>query len=390
MASDREHNRNAGYNRSSRTPNRDSRNPKADLRGRDKPEPKNGLLDSVMGFFFSVAIGISSFFKKISGGKNKSYMKYVYIAAGAIIIIFAGYLIYWSATNINAQTVYLDETKIGTVKIPKTGEIEASYIEELAVKKITLDVGADVKVNEKVSVKAVHAKDKELVSLDSVVADITKQYTYKVAAVSITVDGTEMAVVASEAIADEILNGIKDSYNQSTLNITSSDFVEDVKKTAVYVDKEDLITKDAAYTILTANSKAEQTYEIKSGDMLGKIATDAGMTLEELLKINPTYTPTTILKIGDKLMLSVSKPLLSVKTVERKTYIAVIPKPVDKIPVATRKKGNDKIIQQGSDGQQEVTADIIRINGFEEAERDIISTKILVEPVKEIIEVGTK
>jgi len=45
------------------------------------------------------------------------------------------------------------------------------------------------------------------------------------------------------------------------------------------------------------------TYVVKAGDTLSKIATRNGITLAQLLKLNPTITNPNKIKVGDKINL---------------------------------------------------------------------------------------
>ena len=111
--------------------------------------------------------------------------------------------------------------------------------------------------------------------------------------------------------------------------------------------------------------------------------------MEELLKANPSLTLDSVLKLGQELNLTVMEPFLSVKTAENVVYTEKQEKEVIYKQDSSKPTTYKKVTQQGKDGQKEVTSQIIRINGFESEEK-VVSEKTTVEPVDEIIVVGTK
>ena len=100
-------------------------------------------------------------------------------------------------------------------------------------------------------------------------------------------------------------------------------------------------------------------------------------------------TINTPIKVGDNLNLVVTVPFLSVKTVEQMTYTEKQEKQVEYRTNESKDSSYKKVVQQGKDGQKEVTVEVIRINGFEEGQK-VVSETVTVEPVTEIIEIGAR
>ena len=348
------------------------------------------MVGAVIAGGFAIAAGAAAAFgKKLSAGVEMGFVRMaVIILAVALFLGGGGYGLYWFMTHINGQVVSINSTQIGVIKLVKNKEITGEYLQDLAVKKLEQQVGAHVQVNESVTTELVHASSKDFVTEDYIVNEILKSFTYLVETASITVDGYEMALVRTEKEADEILQNIKNAYLQDGLDIKEVSFVEAVDTTPVFRSEDEIISTDRAYEILTANIIEEQIYVVKKGDSLGGIAANAGMMLNDLLALNPEYTPTTILPIGATLTLTVPKPLLSVETRESVKYTAVMEKPVEIRYNDDEHKSYTRILQQGKEGQEEITADIVRVNGFE-IRKDIIDRVTLVPPVTEIKEVGT-
>ena len=298
-------------------------------------------------------------------------------------------IVIWALTHKNAQEVYVGNKMVAIIK-PNSQEIETpEQLKELALSSLSEKTGASVEVNEEVTFKPVRASKEEIMSITDATTKVSENFTFKVEASVITVDGQPIATVKNEEESNKILNNIKSKYtNKDVKQAAEPTFVQDVKIESKYVAEQDIITNEDALALLTANKDQGKEYEIKEGDTLFEIAMDNDMSLEALLKANPNLTETTPLKIGSKINLVVPVPLLSVITYEEVTYNQVIPKTIETIENNQEYKTYKKVISTGKDGNKQVTAKITKVNGVEE-KRDILSEKVLTEPVIEKVEVGT-
>ena len=79
----------------------------------------------------------------------------------------------------------------------------------------------------------------------------------------------------------------------------------EIKAKAGKITPNEILTVEEAVTLLNKGTLEEKKYTVKSGDILGKIATDHGMTTAKLLEINPGYTVETVIKLGDEFNVTV-------------------------------------------------------------------------------------
>ncbi len=318
--------------------------------------------------------------------KKRIFMFWGLCALIVAILIALVFGVVYAFTNKNAQSVYLNEKYIGTISDKK---VTPENLTEAVLAKLKADLRTDIKLSGEITTKLVHAKKEDLVTTEYLTKLLCVEYDYTVAACVIKVDGREMAVVANQSVANTVFDNLKSRYKQADLNITRSEFVEDVKAETVYVKSSVIVEPDEAERILDVTTEAEKTYVVKSGDNLTKIAVNNGMTLENLLKVNPGVDIAIPLKIGQELTLIMPRPLVSVRTFETFTYLEVLKKQTETVQNDTKPRGSSQVLRQGKDGQQLVTSEIIRVNGFEE-ETKVISTETTIEPINEIIEIGTK
>jgi uncharacterized protein YabE (DUF348 family) len=224
--------------------------------------------------------------------------------------------------------------------------------------------------------------------MEYAISQLKQTVTYKVEAAVIIVDGSKVAVMSNKEEAQAVLDSIIQEYIPEDKNIVESGFVENVSVETDYVDSGEIMTSEEVYSKLTVGSPTTKKYSVVSNDTLYKIAANADITVEELLKANPGMTLDSTLRIGQELNLTVMEPFLSVKTAENIVFTEKQEKAVEYKQDSSKPAGYKKVTQQGQDGQKEVTTQIIRINGFESEEK-VISEKTTVEPITEIIVVGT-
>ena len=323
--------------------------------------------------------------KELRFNRRKKQQKRLKIGViSAVIAIVA--LSMFVVLRKNAVKVYLGDEYVGMLK---KSNVTAEDFVNTVTAQLAGEVGTNVKINEEVKFVPARGKKKEFVTPEYAISKIKQMVTYKVEAAVITVDGAEILALATKEQADEILNGIIAEYIPEGSNIVESGFVEKVETITKFVDSETIVSKEEAVAKLTAGTSTTIDYSVVSGDTLFRIATKNGITIEDVLVANSGMTVDTKLKVGEKINLKVMVPFISVKTAENTVFTEKQEKQVEYRQDKTKPVSYKKVIQQGKDGQKEVTTQIIRINGFE-SQQKTVSEKITVEPVTEIIVVGTK
>ncbi len=312
------------------------------------------------------------------------------ILSGIALFLAVGLVSFliWFFTHENAYAVYLNDNLMGN--IVKNEKINDDEILKTVNQKLVAQLGTNVQINESVSLKSVRADGKDIVSEDHVIGKIASSVTYKIEAAVITVDGVETVTVSSPAVADEIFHELKARFIPADSNMIESEtkFLQEVVYKLKYVNTDEVIKKDVALAGLSAEKDKQQTYVVKEGDTLNKIAANHNLTLEQVLASNEGMTPTTKIKINQEINILLPEPLISVRTVEETVVPDVAPKPITRRNIPNKPSNYKKVIQYGKDGQRNVTVQIERINGVETGNRKEISEEILVPPVEEIIEVG--
>lgn len=174
--------------------------------------------------------------------------------------------------------------------------------------------------------------------------------------------------------------------------------------TSVFFDETITIKKDLISTsakifedadelsryLLYGTLDKQNTYVVKDGEDLSKIADKNHLNIDELMVANPQFTSSTVLlSEGDEVNVGLIQPLINV--VYRKTVVedVVVPYTTVKEKDDTKYTDYKQVKQNGVDGLSRVTQDIKYVNG--EINSLVVVNKEEIKPtVDEITVVGTK
>ena len=185
-----------------------------------------------------------------------------------------------------------------------------------------------------------------------------------------------------------------DTYQLSALKKNESrllevSLVENLTTENTKVNPEKILTPKEAVKYFKTGSVEQEFYAVQKGDVLGSIAKKHNLSMAELLKLNPGINENTLLQIGQKLKVTVEKPLVNVKVVYEKAR-------VEKIDYTKIVKENDlmykgeKIVkQEGEYGKKKVEYVITELNG-NRVEKEVLEETVLSQPSDRVVVVGTK
>ncbi len=314
--------------------------------------------------------------------KDKKNHKYFVILA---CIIFFGFILFTFSKN--ANQVFVGDNPVAIIR--KDSNLTKDTVEQAAKAKLATELGVkDIKIDQPITFKPIHVRKRNINTEDQALTNITRSITYKVEGMMFVINNKDILAVASSDEANEIEDELKKPYDKEDQNLVEIGFVEDLKVVPKYVNEDDILSKEEALDTFKGKTKESQVYKLKQGDTLFGVAMKYGMSLKKLLEINPGMTENSLLQIGDKINVSVSKPMLSVVTYEEVTYDQILKKPVEKKTNDKEYISYSKVLQEGKDGKASITEKIKRVNGIETG-REQLHKQIISEPVKEIVEVGT-
>ena len=200
-----------------------------------------------------------------------------------------------------------------------------------------------------------------------------------------SVDGQEVISLPSKEAAQAALHDLKMSYMATPE--TEVEILSDVTITPQYVPSDQVIPASSALDILSRSETVDITYTANEDDSVWSIAKQFNLSADKVLQLNPSLVGS--VSPGDVLTLPAEKPIISVKTVCVETFEEDIPFDTEQTPDDSIYTGTTKIETEGSPGKQQVTAEIVRIDG-RETTRNVLSAETLAVPAVKMLRVGTK
>lgn len=190
---------------------------------------------------------------------------------------------------------------------------------------------------------------------------------------------------AAQVIAEEEKN-----FEDYDLGILSMDFAEEVEIVEAYLPESQLTLLSEAIDQVTKEQETASEYEVVQGDTLSEIAIKVNIPMDRIIEMNDSLEDErSTLQIGQKLVITVPEPELSVVRVEENYYEESYDAEIIYIENDNWYTNQTVVHQQPSAGFRKVVADVSYLND-KEVERDILKEEIVMEAVAKVVERGTK
>lgn len=209
---------------------------------------------------------------------------------------------------------------------------------------------------------------------------------------ALIVDGKEVAYFKTEGEAYVVINDLKREYMVEGAVEERIIFQEDIKVEPV---KKDILTfegyktKEEVLEYIKKGTNEQKIHVVESGENPWTIAHAYGLGVQQLLDANPDVDPDR-LQIGHHLSLIVPEPVINVVTIttlERTDPIAYGNDP--SIETDKYYKNVTRVKREGVFGEAENTIEQYMVNGKVIGEK-VIESKVIKEPINQILYVGTK
>jgi murein DD-endopeptidase MepM/ murein hydrolase activator NlpD len=228
--------------------------------------------------------------------------------------------------------------------------------------------------------------------------------------VQLKVDGKVVAIVKDQRTADQILEQLKAPYRgtekesgkvstlaagPAEIDITTApseldriDFVQKVETAEVPIVPHELDNPDDVVKLLQTGNMQPTKYTVVEGDCVSCIAKKLNISKQIVYDNNPTVQDDK-LKIGQVLDLTVLKPAVTVKTVERVVQNQEIQYDTEYVKDDSMRAGVVEPISPGKNGLKKVTIQVTKINGML-TDDHLLSEEIIDKPVTAKVKKGTK
>ena len=283
-----------------------------------------------------------------------------------------------------SYAVTVDGHKVGVVADQEMVTQAISNVEEEGSNLLgySYKVPGDVDYKFQMSLKSDLSQEKDI---ETYFYDQLGELTDQLRKYLVRVDGKSLGIVEDQDEFYKMLDELKNQY--VTPNTTSAEFNETVTLDYIYNDCQ-LNTIPEMKMILQSSIIDDSTYKVQQGDTFNGIAYNNNMSVSELQKLNPGLDINRI-QIGDVITVKALVPALTVRTLDHETYSESIPCPVETRQDSGLYKGETKIVSDGVEGESQVEANVVYINGQEQS-REILSKKTVRQPTPTVKAVGTK
>lgn len=204
--------------------------------------------------------------------------------------------------------------------------------------------------------------------------------------------------VAYEGGVQSLFDSIKDpidiqeekDFEDYDLGIQEMGFSEEVEIVESYLPISQLTLLSEAVDQVTKEQEVPREYEVVEGDTLSAIETKVDIPMDDIVAMNDSLESiNTILQIGQKLIITVPEPELSVTRVEEQYYDEIYDADVIYIDNDNWYTYETKVHQQPRAGRRKVVVRVSYVNN-KEVSREILKEEIIQEAVPKKVERGTK
>ena len=321
------------------------------------------------------------------GFKNARRYREIVMVLGVIFAVFAGVFAYNVLTSPNALAVTLNGEDLGIMRWDK-GQPDADYLQTFVLARLASQYGTAVLPADEILASPVRAgRNAVTTSFDAMVSNLIYNLEFYVSGAVIVVNGEAAVKLSNIDLANALLDDIKTGFEGE--DILHVEIIDDVQVVAADIHKDDLLTRNQAFSALVTPRPVQQIHAVQLGDNLYTIAGRYGMTLAALLTANPNIDPNNFLREGELLIVTPNLPVISVLTIENTTFNEAFDTATQHRLTSALAQGNQREVQEGCAGMARITADITKING-KEVEREVIVREVILAAVPKIIEVGNR
>jgi len=290
--------------------------------------------------------------------------------------------------EIKTYKVFVDGSYIGAVS---DSQIIDQFIENETTK-LKNEIQLETRLNNEITYEEYY--DAEVKAQDNLVLEgLREMLDFQARAVTIYVNENPVIRVMNEEDAEVVIENVKDAYvsHEDNAKVMMAQINERVDYRVEWAEAVEGSIKDleSATAILLKGTDKEIKHVVESGENIGVIAKKNKVTVSEIMDANPQLkSRNDIIHPGDQLSLVVPEPIVNVEVVEEILEIEEIAFETNNVKTNKMYTWESKVQTPGQHGEREVLYRIKKING-QEVEREVISEKVLKQPVDQVVLKGT-
>lgn len=360
-----------------------------------KEQKASEKMADFIGFLDSSNEKINSAIKKqlLSGKRGlKSFIQFTRknkkkVCSSCVVAVIAFFAVMMIVSSLSAFEYSYNGTVLGVVKERKDVLKTIDTLKDKLKQEQHAEINIDPK--EDIGFHRVLAMNHDIDNREEVLNRLTHIKDIKAKGFGIFVNESLVAILESEASANQVLEEIKQKYvKDDSKTYKRIGFSEHVTVDQVDTKLGNIQNKEDAIEFMLTGAVEKKIHKVKQGETLSSISKLYGLKINDLVVSNPGLNPDK-LQIDQELSLTKSVPVATVQTVEVATYKETIAFEIAYEDTKSMYKGEQVVKSKGSNGEREITAEIVRNNGIEISRKELEST-ILSAPVSQVVLVGTK
>lgn len=179
-------------------------------------------------------------------------------------------------------------------------------------------------------------------------------------------------------------------FEDYELGLMDMNFAEEVEIVEAYLDTSEITPLDTAIEQVIKEQEVNTIYKVVAGDTLSEISINVNIPVDKLVAMNDSLEDeTSILHIGQELIITVPEPELSVERTEQLYYEESYDADVIYVPNDSWYTTQTKTLQEPSAGFRKVVV-LVSYTNNSETGRQIVKEEVVMEAVPKIVERGTK
>ncbi|NLY77107.1 MAG: peptidoglycan DD-metalloendopeptidase family protein [Tissierellia bacterium] len=320
--------------------------------------------------------------------RQKYETKKVLLVSMVVVIVSATFGIYKiNEIRTRGYVVYYGSEQVGIVR---EKEEVAGVLEEIK-ENLSSVHDCEIVLGEELKFEETHAKDDKITSVDEIENNIRSQLDYSVNGYALLVNGKEVGYSKSKEELEDLLNNLKELYaskEKENAKVIEVSFLEDVKIEEKNFPLNKLSNGEELKKHILEGGEEVKTHTVEVGESLWTIAKLYDISVDDLIEANSGRDPEK-LQIGDEVKLTISKPLVTVVTVEEVEYTSKVDYEVKVEYDKSMYKTQSKVKVKGEKGENKYLAKVIKHNGTV-VSNEILKEEVVKKPVNQLVVKGTK
>ncbi len=180
-------------------------------------------------------------------------------------------------------------------------------------------------------------------------------------------------------------------FEDYELGLLSMNFSEEVEIVESYLPESQLTDLQTAINDVIKEQETPSEYEVVAGDTLSEIAIKVNIPMDKIIEMNSEIleNENSTIRVGDKLVITVPEPELSVERVEQIYSEEIYDAEIIYVEEDSWYTYQTEVLQQPSAGFRKIVADVSYLND-KEVSKEILKEEVVMEAVPKIVKRGTK